>query len=112
MGVTLSVQVRLGSPRLPGEVLLILGECQILEYILDIGGEASSGDVILVAVGDASENQMQSDFDGVAVVLKYGRLNPPHQKSKHFDRRLMVDTPLTRTNTFISIFGFGFHPSD
>jgi len=58
MDTVVSIQARLGSTRLPGKVLLNLGECRILDWVVD---RASSADIedadVVVALGDEPENE-------------------------------------------------------
>lgn len=58
MDTVISIQARLGSTRLPGKVLLNLGECRILDWVVH---RASSADIkdadVVVALGDEPENE-------------------------------------------------------
>ena len=58
MDTVVSIQARLGSTRLPGKVLLHLGERRILDWVVS---RASSADLentdVVVALGDEPENE-------------------------------------------------------
>lgn len=56
MSLTASIQVRLGSTRLPGKVLYHLGPKRIVQWVVSRCQEASTIDNVVVAVGDEPEN--------------------------------------------------------
>lgn len=58
MSVVISIQARLGSTRLPGKVLLHLGDQRILEWVVEraVSAANESFDTI-VAIGDQPENK-------------------------------------------------------
>ena len=56
MHIVASVQARLGSTRLPGKVLLHLGERRILQWVLDRADAAETVNQTVAAIGDRSEN--------------------------------------------------------
>jgi spore coat polysaccharide biosynthesis protein SpsF len=57
MKTAASVQARLGSTRLPGKVLLHLGERRILGWVLTRAEAATNINQTIVAVGDRHENK-------------------------------------------------------
>jgi len=57
MKVVASVQARLGSTRLPGKVLLHLGERRVVQWVLDRTEAAKSIDQTIAAIGDRPENE-------------------------------------------------------
>jgi len=57
MHVVASVQARLGSTRLPGKVLLQLGDRRILQWVLDRTEAAERVDQTVAAIGDRPENE-------------------------------------------------------
>jgi len=61
--IVVSIQARLGSTRLPGKVLLSLGEKRVLEWVIErsVNGCIDRAEVV-VAVGDAPENEAIREF--------------------------------------------------
>ena len=57
MKTVASVQARLGSTRLPGKVLLHLGQKRIVQWVLDRAEAATSIDQTIAAIGDRPENE-------------------------------------------------------
>lgn len=57
MKIVASVQARLGSTRLPGKVLLHLGERRVVQWVLDRTEAATSIDQTIAAIGDRPENE-------------------------------------------------------
>lgn len=58
MDTVVSIQARLGSTRLPGKVLLHLGERRILDWVVNRASWANLEDTdIVVALGDDPENE-------------------------------------------------------
>lgn len=62
MHVVASVQARLGSKRLPGKVLLRLGDQRILQWVLDRVEAAAGVDETVAAVGDNPENDAITEY--------------------------------------------------
>lgn len=56
MSLTASIQVRLGSSRLPGKVLYHLGPKRVIEWVVERCETAETIDGVIVAVGDHPEN--------------------------------------------------------
>lgn len=56
MDVTASVQARMGSSRLPGKVLLPLGEKRVIERVIDHCRAAKTVDRVVLTTGQGSEN--------------------------------------------------------
>jgi spore coat polysaccharide biosynthesis protein SpsF len=56
MGLTASIQVRLGSTRLPGKVLYHLGPKRVIQWVVSRCQKASTIDNVVVAIGDKPEN--------------------------------------------------------
>lgn len=57
MHVVASIQARLGSTRLPGKVLLHIGNYRILQRVIEQVKAAETVDQIVVAVGNRPENE-------------------------------------------------------
>lgn len=53
-----SIQARMGSSRLPGKVLLPLGEARVVELVADAVGAAKSVDPVVLTTGDGPENRV------------------------------------------------------
>lgn len=62
MHVVASVQVRLGSTRLPGKVLFPLGDRRILQWVVDRVESAEAIDRTVVAIGDGPENEAIEEY--------------------------------------------------
>jgi len=62
MGITCSVQARLGSTRLPGKVLFPLGEKRVLGWVVERGQMSRVIDTTAVAVGDEPGNDAIVEF--------------------------------------------------
>jgi spore coat polysaccharide biosynthesis protein SpsF len=57
MTVTIQIQARMGSSRLPGKALLGLGEKRVIEWVVDNCTESEAGDEVVVATSTNSENE-------------------------------------------------------
>jgi spore coat polysaccharide biosynthesis protein SpsF len=56
MKIVFCTQVRMGSSRLPGKVLLPIGEKRVIEWVLERSDEATQIDDTVLTIGDSSEN--------------------------------------------------------
>lgn len=62
MHIVASIQARLGSTRLPGKVLLHLGDRRILQWVLDRTAAAECVDQTVAAIGDRPENVAITEY--------------------------------------------------
>jgi spore coat polysaccharide biosynthesis protein SpsF len=56
MSIVFATQVRMGSSRLPGKVLLPIGEKRIIEWVLHQANIAATTTTTIITIGDGSEN--------------------------------------------------------
>lgn len=56
------IQARLGSTRLPGKVLMNLGEKRILELVIERCKSSDEIDEVIMAIGDEKENRAIKEF--------------------------------------------------
>lgn len=57
MGVQVSIQARMGSTRLPGKVLLPLGERRVLGWVVERCSNIPAIDGVMLTTGDRPENE-------------------------------------------------------
>ena len=57
MKTVATIQARLGSTRLPGKVLMNMGDRRIIESVFERVNESESTDSVWLAVGDEPENE-------------------------------------------------------